>query len=292
MRQPIPSRQAPQRWETVMHQNPPPPKKKSQACTYSITFYILDCFFFSLLWWSCEECHWKVLWGRTGSICDEFTLDPTSNPQAPWKDPNRPHEFGVCAVFWLNSEVFGGVRCEVRADPSILVPRLASCVYRFPLHLLGLRSKCTQGLSTGEPRKEQKKKKKTDLCKEACQHLSGVYLNYSSNLIFFQTFFSHLMMECVRHTVQQLSRKYEGRQHEHNMKIKMRKQTAWRYLNLHFAFFAAVCSFLITMLTFYLELTWLMSMSVKDHSSAFLMITGDGLRKKALKLNIPPCSAC
>lgn len=28
-------------------------------------------------------------------------------------------------------------------------------------------------------------------------------------------------------------------------------------------------------------------MSVEAHSSAFLMITGDGLRKKAFKLNIP-----
>lgn len=40
------------------------------------------------------------------------------------------------------------------------------------------------------------------------------------------------------------------------------------------------------MLTFYFELGWL-KLSAEAHGSAFFMITGDGLRKKAFKLNIP-----
>lgn len=44
---------------------------------------------------------------------------------------------------------FGRVRCKVRADLRVLMLRRTSCVYRFLLHLPGLRSKCTEGLSTG-----------------------------------------------------------------------------------------------------------------------------------------------
>lgn len=37
----------------------------------------------------------------------------------------------------------------MRVDVRVLMLRRTSCVYRFPLHLLGLQSKCTEGLSTG-----------------------------------------------------------------------------------------------------------------------------------------------
>lgn len=109
------------------------PQKKEQACTYV---------------------------RETGSVCDEFTLDPRPTRRPPRKPNISLMNSGYARYSGLNLGVFGGARCEVRADLSVSMLRLASCVYRFPLHLLGLRSECTQGLSTGEPRKEQKKKKK------------------------------------------------------------------------------------------------------------------------------------
>jgi len=52
-------------------------------------------------------------------------------------------------VFWVNCGFFGGVRHEVRVHLGVSTLRHTSCVYGFPLHLLGLQSKCTEGLSTG-----------------------------------------------------------------------------------------------------------------------------------------------
>lgn len=62
---------------------------------------------------------------------------------------SQHHESGLCMVFWVNCGFFSGVRCEVRVDLRVSMLRHTSCVYRFPLHLLGLQSKCTEGLSTG-----------------------------------------------------------------------------------------------------------------------------------------------
>lgn len=44
----------------------------------------------------------------------------------------------------------------MRADLRVLTLRLPSCVYRFPLHLLGLQSESTEELSTeGRTKKPQ-----------------------------------------------------------------------------------------------------------------------------------------
>lgn len=73
------------------------------------------------------------------------------------------------------TRVAGGVRCEVRVDLRALTLRRTSCVYKFPVHLLGLQSKCTQGLSTGALGHWEKENKEQQIyVKEACQHLPGV----------------------------------------------------------------------------------------------------------------------
>lgn len=84
-----------------------------------------------------------------------FHLDPHP-AHSPIKDQTLIMSLGVCMVFPCKlSRAFGGVRCEVRADLRVLMLKLTSCVYRFPLHLLGLQNESTEGLSTGEPRGEQ-----------------------------------------------------------------------------------------------------------------------------------------
>lgn len=56
-------------------------------------------------------------------------------------------ESGLCVVFWVHCGFFSsGVRLEVSLDLRVSVLRRTSCVYRFPLHLLGLQSKCTEGI--------------------------------------------------------------------------------------------------------------------------------------------------
>lgn len=112
-------------------------------------------------------------------------MDPRP-ARSPTKDRIHVMSSGVYMVFRVNSGgLFCRVRREMRADLRVLTLRLTSCVYRFPLHLLGLQSKSTEGLSTGEPRGEQKNP--TNSCKEACQHLCTSIIRHCLVLRRFQS---------------------------------------------------------------------------------------------------------